>query len=229
MCILKARFIPEHRVRTAGYRVIAFIDEGREEDKIINAECLDCAASMGGCKHIIAFIMWIHRESELPPPTEVKYYLKKSPLSAVGTTIKFIKGKDMAPSPTRSRETSNDPNNGFLAKVIQHGAANGSQAELIFQLTDQTKPLKELEITTLLFEFENLSNGNPDEFLSFVRSKLTQEACIAVAKATVDQSTSRCWYRLRFARITASILSEAASCKTDGTLVKVSIAFSYAN
>ena len=42
---------------------------------------------IGGYKHALAVLMWIHRRSEDPAPTEVACYWKKSCLSSVGTRI----------------------------------------------------------------------------------------------------------------------------------------------
>ena len=58
--------------------------------------------------------------------------------------MKFFKGKDMIPSPTRrSREISKSLTMDFLTKLFN-----------MVQLTDQKKPLKELEMTTLLFKLK---------------------------------------------------------------------------
>lgn len=45
---------------------------------------------VGGCKHALAFLMWMHRRTEEPSPTEVTSYWKKPRLSSVGTSLKFI-------------------------------------------------------------------------------------------------------------------------------------------
>ncbi|GBP61533.1 hypothetical protein EVAR_44004_1 [Eumeta japonica] len=37
------------------------------EEAVKSIECHDCVASQGGCKHAIAFLMWIHRRSENHP------------------------------------------------------------------------------------------------------------------------------------------------------------------
>lgn len=55
------------------------------QDEIISCQCHDCAASAGGCKHAVAFLMWAHRRSEEPPSTSVECYWKKPTLSKVGT------------------------------------------------------------------------------------------------------------------------------------------------
>ncbi|XP_070168267.1 uncharacterized protein [Polyergus mexicanus] len=73
---VKARICPEHRVRSKSYSVILIVDE--EEEKVFSVECHDCAASLGGCIHSVAFLMWIHRRTENPAPTEVACYWKKA-------------------------------------------------------------------------------------------------------------------------------------------------------
>lgn len=57
--------------------------------------CQDCAASKGGCKHAIAFLFWLHQRSEEPSTTEVLCYWKKSELSKVGSSKKFMKLTEM--------------------------------------------------------------------------------------------------------------------------------------
>ncbi|CAG9772236.1 unnamed protein product [Ceutorhynchus assimilis] len=62
VCFVLGRITPEHKVRDKGYFVEAVID--MKEDKVVSCECKDCAASEGGCKHGIAFLLWLHRRSE---------------------------------------------------------------------------------------------------------------------------------------------------------------------
>jgi hypothetical protein len=59
-----------------------------------------------GCKHALAVLGWLHRESEKKSVTEVKAYWKKSKLSRVGNTIKFVEAKSLC-----SRQKKNP---GFL-------------------------------------------------------------------------------------------------------------------
>jgi hypothetical protein len=82
------RISPEHEVTSTAYEVQAVINTCQEE--IIDASCFSCAASLGGCKHLIAFIFWLHRRSEEAAPTEVISYWNKAKLSSIGHTIKFI-------------------------------------------------------------------------------------------------------------------------------------------
>ncbi|XP_011696468.1 PREDICTED: uncharacterized protein LOC105455110 [Wasmannia auropunctata] len=68
ICIVQGKVCPEHRVNSKAYVVKILVDE--DDKNVIEVQCQDCAASEGGCKHAIAFLMWIHRRSEEPEPTE---------------------------------------------------------------------------------------------------------------------------------------------------------------
>lgn len=61
-----------------------------KDSEIISCKCHDCAVSAGGCKHAVAFLMWSHCHSEELPCTLIECYWKKSTLSKVGTTLKYI-------------------------------------------------------------------------------------------------------------------------------------------
>lgn len=76
---MKCRITPEHRVRSKPYHCALKCNE--KDKEVLCIECEDCAASKGGCKHSIAFLMWLHRRSEEPATTAVKCYWKKSTLS----------------------------------------------------------------------------------------------------------------------------------------------------
>ena len=76
MCYVSVRVTPKHRNINPGYRVEVQIDETKNAKKIVKAQCLDCAASLGGCKHIASFVMWLHCKSEEPAPTEKVCYWK---------------------------------------------------------------------------------------------------------------------------------------------------------
>ena len=79
VCLVKCRITPEHRVRSKPYQCTLKCNE--KDGEVLCVECEDCAASKGGCKHAIAFLMWLHRRSEEPATTAVKCYWKKSTLS----------------------------------------------------------------------------------------------------------------------------------------------------
>ncbi|KAJ8913304.1 hypothetical protein NQ315_010971 [Exocentrus adspersus] len=75
LCELKAKITPEHKIKAKNYNVSCVINT--EEKEVVNTKCKDCAASEGGCKHEVAFLMWLHRRSEEPSPTEKMCYWKK--------------------------------------------------------------------------------------------------------------------------------------------------------
>ncbi|KAK4882184.1 hypothetical protein RN001_005503 [Aquatica leii] len=98
ICIVKGRVCPEHRVRSKAYSVTLTVNE--KSRKIQDVQCHECAASAGcGCKHALALLMWTHRRSEDPTPTEVACYWKKSRLSGIGTVLKYIEAEKLTKKP----------------------------------------------------------------------------------------------------------------------------------
>ncbi|KAF5286925.1 hypothetical protein FQA39_LY00458 [Lamprigera yunnana] len=94
ICIVKGKICPVHAKL---YAVSVVVDE--EEEVVISVQCYDCVVSEGGCKHSIAFLMWIHRRSEEPPCTAVACYWKKSKLSRVGSSLKYMTAKELSNGP----------------------------------------------------------------------------------------------------------------------------------
>ncbi|GBP75135.1 hypothetical protein EVAR_42378_1 [Eumeta japonica] len=94
LCTVKCKISPEHKVRSKPYSATMVVDE--KNGVIVSVDCHDCAASQGGCKHAVAFIMWVHRRSKEPSCTSVECYWKKSRLSKVGTTLKFVTSKELS-------------------------------------------------------------------------------------------------------------------------------------
>ncbi|GBM65843.1 hypothetical protein AVEN_12897-1 [Araneus ventricosus] len=66
---VKAIVTPEHKISNKGYGITVICNE--EDEVVLSALCDSCAASLGGCKHAIAFLAWLHRRSE-------SYQLQKS-------------------------------------------------------------------------------------------------------------------------------------------------------
>lgn len=94
LCTVKCKICPEHKVHSKLYGCTLILDE--EEENILSVRCEDCVASQGGCKHAIAFLMWVHRRSEEPSCTSVECYWKKSKLSRVGSSLKYITAKELS-------------------------------------------------------------------------------------------------------------------------------------
>ncbi|KAF5297852.1 hypothetical protein FQR65_LT19661 [Abscondita terminalis] len=93
LCTVKCRVCPEHKVHAKPYSATVVVDE--QDNVFRSAQCFDCAASAGGCKHAVAFLMWLHSRSEEPSCTQVSCYWQKSKLSQVGTKLKFILASEL--------------------------------------------------------------------------------------------------------------------------------------
>ncbi|KAI4458070.1 hypothetical protein MML48_7g00011771 [Holotrichia oblita] len=87
ICIVNARIAPEHKIHSKQYKVSAVINETEED--VISCECIDCAAAERGCKHAVAFLMWLHRRSEEVAVTSTTCYWKKPALAEVGQSTKY--------------------------------------------------------------------------------------------------------------------------------------------
>ncbi|KAL4710149.1 hypothetical protein ACJJTC_006446 [Scirpophaga incertulas] len=93
-CTVKCKICPEHKVHVKLYRCTLVLNE--EDEVIESVQCEDCLASQGGCKHAIAFLMWVHRRSEEPSCTSIECYWKKSKLSRVGSSLKYLTAKELS-------------------------------------------------------------------------------------------------------------------------------------
>lgn len=115
ICHVKGKVTPEHKVRSKMYSVMASLDE--EEEKIVSVKCNDCAASEGGCKHGICFIMWLIKRSEEPSVTSVKCYWSRPKLNVAVTTDKFVLAAQIKKSNKEiERETNSIDLNVFLSE-----------------------------------------------------------------------------------------------------------------
>ncbi|CAG9768249.1 unnamed protein product [Ceutorhynchus assimilis] len=107
-CISKCKICPEYKLRNKQYSVELVVDE--ELETMESVQCMDCAASAGSCKHAIAFLMWLHRRSEEPASTSVTNYWKKSSLSKVGASLKYVKTNNFR---SKKHEIENVPSQFF--------------------------------------------------------------------------------------------------------------------
>jgi len=169
---------------------------------------------LGGCKHAIAFLMWIHRRSEEPAPTSVTCYWKRSTLSSIGTSKKFITAKELSNS---KQSASQFDNTNFLEKLVgiakERKLDNQITRHFILNYDDS---IKSLSLHYLLLKYcknSDQDNRNADSFLLFAKQHISSNLCIQAAKATKEQSSCPLWYE-RYGRITASTIYEAANCKT---------------
>lgn len=210
MCVVKAKICPEHKVHAKLYGVTLIVDE--LEESVKSAECHDCVASKGGCKHAIAFLMWVHRRSEEPSCTSVQCYWMKSKLSRVGNTIKYITAKEL------TKGTPPLPSNTeVFEKFITEGLKRKlNDCELVkYQLEYADESLSSLSMHKLVQKYQEKSC---DRFLEKIA--ITADDISRVEQQTRDQHQTHLWYELRYGRVTASRAHEFSRCKTfDGTLM----------
>ncbi|XP_011859043.1 PREDICTED: uncharacterized protein LOC105556559 [Vollenhovia emeryi] len=176
-----------------------------------------------GCKHALVVLMWVHRRSEDPAPTEIACYWKKSRLSGVGTTLKYVEVKDLGiQKVSRLKQTSIPNNSTFLHDVLQLAESKQIDSQ-ISRLHIDLKCLKtnNLSLHRLLLKFYLNGGLMSRDFLTFASSEMTQVLCDEAEQLTQNQSDCPLWYELRYRRIIAFKLYEAAHCTTNnGSFVK---------
>ncbi|KAJ8711958.1 hypothetical protein PYW08_008912 [Mythimna loreyi] len=112
-CIVKCTICPEHKVRSKPYAVSVVVNEA--EESVTSVQCHDCPASEGGCKHGVAFLMWLHRRTEDPSCTSVECYWRKSNLAKVGSSIKVLTASEISKRKVRNII----PDNSVLKEFVQ--------------------------------------------------------------------------------------------------------------
>lgn len=214
-CTVKCQICPEHRVKAKNYKVEMIVDEDTEV--IQSVKCLDCSASEGGCKHALAFLMWVHQKSIEPAPTAVECYWKKPKLSGVGTTIPFITTSDFG----LVEHVDNLDADNFLQEFCNEGKNAGAMCQLLKHLNSTLhQDAASLGLHRLLHSFRASGQNTYEEFLLYAETQMTDELCDNIAKETKRQSICDLWFELRYGRLTASKLYTAAHCKkTDGAFI----------
>lgn len=81
---------------------------------------------------------------------------------------------------------------------------------------------RELSIHVCSCQFMELpGNANVADFQNYVSGKMSIGFCKMVENITRSQTSSKAWHELRYGRITASVLWQAAHCETyDGSLTE---------
>ncbi|XP_045458850.1 uncharacterized protein LOC123669284 [Melitaea cinxia] len=210
LCTVKCKICPEHKVHAKLYKCTLILDE--EEENIISMRCEDCVASQGGCKHAIAFLMWVHRRSEEPSCTSVECYWKKSKLSRVGSSLKYITAKEL----TKSNPVL--PGNSSVLKKFLQEAKKRKVVDCELLKYQPTYCLTEIEAVSMHKLVCNLKEKHGEDFLGKIQ--IAESVIQKVEELTREQSNSALWFELRYGRITASRAFEVSRCKTsDGTLI----------
>ncbi|CAH1961609.1 unnamed protein product [Acanthoscelides obtectus] len=216
LCTLKCKMCPEHKVRSKAYNVTMVINEN--ESEIISCQCHDCAASAGGCKHAVAFLMWVHRRSEEPPSTSVECYWKKPTLSRVGTTLKYITVQQMSKKEVPHRPSTSALYTDFVLEAkkrkLQH-------CELIkYQDDFKHSNVMRYSLHCFIMDQPPKIQADVDNLVDIMKTTFNRAAISAIEEATRMQYKSSLWYEMRYGRITASKAHEVSVCHTpDGSLV----------
>ncbi|CAH0731390.1 unnamed protein product, partial [Brenthis ino] len=215
LCVIRCKICPEHKVRQQPYSVSMVINE--HEGLVQSVQCDDCPASQGCCKHAVAFLMWTHRRSEEPSCTATECYLKKSKLSKVGSTLKYMKIKDIG-SGNSSLSTQEDKS--VLCEFLEESKKRKLQNCQILkhQPDHEFNIIQLLSLHYLSYRF-NLEN-DCNKFMHKLYSVFTEQNIRDVEKLTREQHKSSAWHELRYARITASKAYDVTRCTTsDGSLI----------
>ncbi|KAL1454601.1 hypothetical protein WDU94_010817 [Cyamophila willieti] len=208
-CVVKARITPEHSIRKSAYNVTCTVDEVGK--KIIHAQCEDCPE--GGCKHRVAFIMWLHRRSEEPSPTEVTSYWKRSVLSEAGLQPLAIQSIS-----NRQEEQQNLPSTSQIEnfKSMVHEECSSKVVLSYFSgnVTDADN-MKVLDIHKMIQGCTSYQG-----FVAKMKSQLTGATICKIEAVTREQASSPAWHLAHYGRVTASKFHSVAQCKTeDGSLL----------
>lgn len=163
---------------------------------------------LGGCKHRVAFIMWLHRRSEEPSPTEVTSYWKKSVLSSAGIA-------PIAVSAVSSRNPSEEYN------IPTSSATESFRSDILNQCSGKAV-CRVFSDNVNVYDMHKLVQGCEtfEQFLSVLERNLTEDNVKAVEVQTRGQAESDKWHIAHYGRVTASKFYSVCHCKTaEGSLV----------
>ncbi|XP_047997651.1 uncharacterized protein LOC125235214 [Leguminivora glycinivorella] len=144
----------------------------------------------------------------------IECYWKKSNLSRVGSTVKYMTAKDLSKGDPLLK-----PNSSVLLKFLEEGKKrNIEDCELLkYQPTYSVSETQAVSMHQLVWNFKEKC---VDEFLKKV--ELSASLITKVEEETREQADSCLWYELRYGRITASRAFEVSRCKkNNGTLVSL--------
>lgn len=135
---------PEHKTNNKNDGVTLTVDE--EEEKVKDVFCTGCAAASGGCKHALAFLMWLHRRSESQSTTEIDCYWKKPLLSNIGSTKKFIEVSELS---VKSVDSSRRADPAKVQEFFKSVVSKANELQVHSQISRHLFTLKERDLYSL--------------------------------------------------------------------------------
>lgn len=137
---------------------------------------------IGGCKHALALLAWIHRRSEEKSCTENLCYWVKPPLMQIGTNLKYVKAKCLS---SHSQTPALLDNANFMGGLLSE--CEKRQTDVM--LATHTFPLKIKSLHALsLHKIMIQCDADNSDFLLFSGTVMTTNLCEQAAAATVNQA-----------------------------------------
>lgn len=210
-CTVMAAVAPEHNVRSKSYRVQVDINVRNSTISLVRYH--DCVASQGGCKHGLALLGWLYRKSESQGVTEIECYWKKSRLSKVGTTLKWIEASSLTRASKdneESRPRKKTPTGSFLKEVMEDQSMKWNLAShnpnmptiCRYYFHEHLNWFDQLDLHRLFHSYrKTVTATNPSSFkafLSFCKATMTEAACLKAQDSTSNQSKNPDWFKLRY-------------------------------
>jgi len=164
--------------------------------------------------------MWVHRKSGNPSVTEVECYWRRSSLASVGTSKKYIELKELGK--INIKDAHLPDNSSFFKAVLDKAREKQLDSQLSrHNYILKSRKLMSLSIHQLLLNFYEKGSLSADDFLKYASKEMSEDLCHMAEKLTRSQSDTLIWHELRYGRVTASRIYEAAHCKTlNGTFVQ---------
>lgn len=168
---------------------------------------------VGGCKHGVAFLFWLHRRSSEPSVTSTKCYWRKAKLSKVNEKEVNLQSLVGGTVPQLSER-----NPTIVAELV---AALPANVGGVFDIENEVK-YSNISVYQMYLTYKNVhpeSERSAESFMNYMCNKMDNASCKEVEELSRNQSKSTLWYEMKFARITASRLYESARCSTfEGSL-----------
>ncbi|GBP65787.1 hypothetical protein EVAR_30845_1 [Eumeta japonica] len=180
ICKMKCKVYPEHKVRTKAYNVTMILNGNDSE--IISCQCHGCAASAGGCKHAVAFLIWAHHRSEEPACTSIECYWRKPTLSRVGSTFKYITVQQMSRKEVPHRPSTSTLYTEFIYEAKRKKIENCELLKYQHDFKDST--VKQYSLHYLMMDQSSQIKEDVDKVIKNLKAIFTKAVISSIKKAT---------------------------------------------